>query len=499
MRTTTRAAIVWAAVLAFLGSCGPKDSHMKLIVDKNDSKIISFRIQFQVGAKDDPPGQEGVSVLTAAMIAEGGSASMSYQEVKKALYPMAAVFRADADKEVTTFVGQCHADSLESFYRIVSGLILQPRMDSSDFKRNKENQISYLKNTLRNNNDESLGKWALQTEIYRNHPYGHVDEGTVASLERMTPEDVKSFYARHYARNRIVVGLAGDVSAAFTRKIEEDFARLPVSTEAKVALPAPAPIQDLEILIIKKEAIATAISMGYPVGINRSGDEFYPLFLANSYLGEHRTFNGVLQDRLREKRGMNYGNYSYVENFVQDGGTTFVLPNIPREQQYFSIWIRPVVHQNALFAIRCAIYELNKLVERGLTQEQFEMNRQFVINYSKLFVQTQTRRLGYAMDAHWYGTEPFQSKLEKELNTLTVEQVNAVIRKNLQARNLKIVVVTKDAEALRDALLSGKPSPIFYPSAKPAQDILDEDKIVENYPLNINKDKIRIVTTDQLF
>jgi zinc protease len=138
-------------------------------------------------------------------------------------------------------------------------------------------------------------------------------------------------------------------------------------------------------------------------------------------------------------------------------------------------------------------------VEKGLTQEQFELARQFIINYSKLFVQTQNRRLGYKMDSEWYGTEMFQDKLEKELKKLTVEQVNAVIKKYLQSKNLKIAIVTKDAEGVKRALLEGAPSPIYYPTSKPAQDILDEDKIIEVYPLNINKDKIKIVTTDELF
>jgi len=63
--------------------------------------------------------------------------------------------------------------------------------------------------------------------------------------------------------------------------------------------------------------------MGHSLGITRADDDFYPLYLAGSYLGEHRTFNGLLMIELRQKRGLNYGDYAYVENFIQDGGTTF--------------------------------------------------------------------------------------------------------------------------------------------------------------------------------
>ena len=59
-------------------------------------------------------------------------------------------------------------------------------------------------------------------------------------------------------------------------------------------------------------SIATAVSAGFPTRVTRKDDDWYPLLVANSYLGEHRTFNGVLMNELRGKRGLNYGDYSYI-------------------------------------------------------------------------------------------------------------------------------------------------------------------------------------------
>ena len=55
--------------------------------------------------------------------------------------------------------------------------------------------------------------------------------------------------------------------------------------------------------------------------MTRRDDDFYALAVANSYLGEHRTFNGKLMQDLRGKRGLNYGDYSYIEDFIQEGGS----------------------------------------------------------------------------------------------------------------------------------------------------------------------------------
>ena len=129
--------------------------------------------------------------------------------------------------------------------------------------------------------------------------------------------------------------------------------------------------------------------------MTRRDDDFYALAVANSYLGEHRTFNGKLMQDLRGKRGLNYGDYSYIEDFIQEGDSTFPVPNNPRRQQYFSIWIRPVPTDKAVFALRAALWELDRLVEHGMSPAEFEATRSFLLNYSKLWVQT--FRGGWAM------------------------------------------------------------------------------------------------------
>ena len=98
-------------------------------------------------------------------------------------------------------------------------------------------------------------------------------------------------------------------------------------------------------------------------------------------------------------RGLNYGDYAYVENFIQDGWSTFPLPNIPRRQQHFEIWLRPVPPQNSLFALRAALYETDKLIRDGIPEAGFEATRTFLANYSNLWAQDVSRRLGFAIDA----------------------------------------------------------------------------------------------------
>ena len=221
-------------------------------------------------------------------------------------------------------------------------MITQPRFDREDFERLRNEALDYVTKSLRGNNDEELGKWTLQVELYKDHPYGHPDRGTEQALKAITLDDVKEFHRRHYTRPALNLGIAGGFGESDRAKVEETLGSLSASKPDVPQLPTPRRPKGLEITIVEKPADATAISMGFPIDVTRRDDDFYALAVANSYLGEHRTFNGKLMQDLRGKRGLNYGDYSYIEDFIQDGQSTFPVPNNPRRQQYFSIWIRPV-------------------------------------------------------------------------------------------------------------------------------------------------------------
>ena len=143
------------------------------------------------------------------MVAEGGSGELTYEQILERFYPMASGLSGACRKEVSVFAGEVHRDNLAKFVPLVAGMLTKPRFDPEDFSRIKNEALDFLTKTLPSGGDEELGKWALQVELYRNHPYGHVDVGTVAGLKSITLDDVKAFHRNHYTREALVLGVAG--------------------------------------------------------------------------------------------------------------------------------------------------------------------------------------------------------------------------------------------------------------------------------------------------
>ena len=321
-----------------------------ILLPAEGNPLVALRFVLRTGSQDDPPGKEGLAALTAAMVTEGGTANYPYDELLARFYPMAASLNGACHKEITAFSGTVHHDNLKHFLPLALEMLTKPRFAPEDFDRLKNEAIDYVSKTLRGGNDEELGKWGLQVALYKNHPYGHVDQGTIDGLKAITLDDVKAFHRARYTRDALTVGIAGAVDASSREVLASQLALLPSLPLKVPALPQLELPQGLEIVVIQKAAAATAISLGFPVDFTRHDDDFYALVVANSYLGEHRTFNGKLMQDLRGKRGLNYGDYSYIEDFIQDGMSNLPVPNNPRRQQYFSIWLRPVPNDKAVFA-----------------------------------------------------------------------------------------------------------------------------------------------------
>ena len=173
-------------------------------------------------------------------------------------------------------------------------------------------------------------------------------------------------------------------------------------------------------------------------------------------------------------------------------------PNLARQQQIFQVWIRPVEAQNGVFALRSALYEYDKLVRDGMSREAFEATREFLAKYANILTQTQSARLGYALDSRYYGIGDYNAYIRDALSTLTLDDVNRAMRQHLKTDAMRIVIVTKDAQGFRDAVVKNQPSPIVYNSPKP-QAIMDEDKVIQAYRINVKPEDVVVVPVERVF
>ena len=192
------------------------------------------------------------------------------------------------------------------------------------------------------------------------------------------------------------------------------------------------------------------------------------------------------------------GDYAYIEHFPLGMYSMEPPPNVARHQQIFQLWIRPVEPPTAKFALRMALYQLDKLVKEGIPQDGFERTRDFLTKYVNVLMRTKSAELGYAIDSIWYAVPNYVEMVKNAMAKITRDDVNRAIKSRLRTNRVVIVAVSKDGEALKKLLAGDEPSPMTYNSPKPDA-ITEVDKIVEKWPLHLSEADIKVVPVNEIF
>ncbi|HEV2116509.1 MAG TPA: insulinase family protein, partial [Terriglobales bacterium] len=347
-----------------------------LVTVGSNSPLYQLQIMVPAGSADDPVGKEGTANLAARALIEGGfgdpKAPVTTQKLAEITRPWgdAAFPTVLVDKQATTFsVTVPRASFAEYVRRVLKPMFTQPLWLPKEVDRLRRDTLTSIQSGLRFEDQESLGLLALDNYIFSGTALDHLALGTVKGLQAITPADLNAFYKKFYT--------VGNMYVATTINGQQDLSRLigalppgqPVYRPANLARLVVAPGRHL-LIITQPNAIATGLHLGYPISLKRTDADYWPLFVANVFLGAHRDSFGRLYQDIREQRGYNYGDYSYIEYQYGRPQFQFPPPATPREQQYFSIWIRPVGHQYSHFILKAMTAELDRFARQGMTPEQ---------------------------------------------------------------------------------------------------------------------------------
>jgi zinc protease len=482
-----------------MNKANPSAPQFSVLDNTNDSPLIDVNFLFYTGAAADPVGKKGVAALTARMLTQGGSQTRSYADIKKGLYPLAGSFSSQLDKEMMSFTGRVHKDNATQWYQLISDQLLNPGWREDDFKRLKKELIDGIKSGLKSSNDEELGKEVLYSELYQGHVYENFNSGDLSDLAAITLEDVKAFYSAQLTQAKLHLGITGAMPSALKTQLMTDLTALPVGDEKRLTIAKAPVLKGHHATIVEKNAQSTAVSFGFPIDTIRSDKDWAALWLVRSYFGEHRSSNSYLYQQIRQARGMNYGDYSYIEYFPRGMYQTKPDSNLGRSSQIFQVWLRPLRSNNdAHFATRAALFELDNLIENGMSEKDFEATRNYLTNYAPQLVASQDQQLGYALDSEFYQTEEFVKYVRGEFAKLTLDDVNRVIKENLQTDDIHYVFISGDGNDMKKRLLSEQVSPLKYNSEKPAE-LLATDKVIESYKLMLPAKNVEVIAVNKVF
>jgi zinc protease len=433
--------------------------------------LVTIRVMITHGSTSDPVGKEGLATLVSDAVTDGGFRSGGKIVTKDQLAEMTMPWGSGARPTVfsasrtTTFFFTAPREVIGQYITdVLRPMLIEPVFAAEEIERLKNETLSQI-SSIRSEDLEGLGLAAIDQYVLDGTGFSHHVLGRESTVPTLTRDDVVNFYRAFYRPENAIIGISTTDEAIVNqvREAVRSINRDATTPSPEVAMPKPTPFTGRHALVIEEpNAPAASVHLGFPIDVNRTSADYWPLYVANVWLGTHRDSFGQLYQKIREERGYNYGDYSYIEFWSGRPNSLFQVFNQPREQQYFSMWVRPVKHEHAVHMMKAITYELEQMIRNGLTPAQVEeaKNKARVL-YLNL-AETVPRLVAARVDDAFYRTRSgFLDAYVEGVSAVTAEQVNDAIRRHLSTANIKYVVVTSTPHLQSTVAQIRSDAPVF--------------------------------------
>ncbi len=405
-----------------------------LLVEEHSRPITTVVSVLNTGTLNDPPGKDGLAYLTAEMLLRGAG-SWKQAQLADEIEFLGSTLSVSVGRWKTTLAGDALTRNFKQYQDIVRTVLEHPRFEHDEFEQLKRQTAADLVHVREN--DNMLCQRFLVKGLYQEHAYGRPRKGTLDSLEKITLEDVREFFSKHYSSSQSLTAAAGDINDHQLKLFAEDtVGRLPETSQTQTGiLQVPTPQGIEAVLVDKPERSQIPVMMGHST-IHANHPDYLALFVGNIVFGG--TFTARLSQEIREKRGWSYGAYSSIHADKHLGS--------------FLMRFSPSV-KDTLPAIKLAQAMLEEFVDKGVTDAELTSAKNYLCNSHPFVIDTSVKRL-YEL-THQYLTGRPSNWLDtyvSRISSLDLATVNGAVNKHLNPTSMTLsVVATADnfADVLR--------------------------------------------------
>jgi zinc protease len=396
-----------------------------VVTDTQQPSVTVLLVIPNAGAADDPTDKAGVANMTADMLTQG-TATRSAQQIAEAIDFVGGVLSASADEDATTVAVTVVKKDFALAMDLLSDIVVRPAFKQDELDRRRQQGLSGLQ--VQHADPAYIAGAALKRIVYGQHPYGLPNSGTPESLRRIERDDLVRFREAHYAPERALLGFAGDITPEAAGAAADKYlgpAAWPKRDTPTGALPTPAAIKGLRVVMVDKpDANQTQIHVG-SLGIARNNADYIPLYVTNRIFGGG--FNSRLSTEVRQKKGLTYGAYSSFNSYRQAGdfsASTFTRTEATVE------------------ATRLVVDLIGRMTAGDVEKAELDFARDYIAGVfpiqSETGTQVATRILGVTL----FGLPAdFNDTYQQRVLAVGQPQVKAMAGRYFDARNLVIVLV----------------------------------------------------------
>lgn len=284
------------------------------IVSDSTIPIIAMNFSFRGGTANDPADKVGRAYFLSGMLDEGAG-DLPSEAFQERMSELAVRMSFDAEREYFEGSFQTLSENRDAAFELLRKAVAEPRFDTVPMNKVRGQILVGIKSD--SENPSRIASEALLKTMLASHPYANDRKGTVDTVNAMTPDDLRDAWKATFARDRLLVGIVGDISEEEAGKmLDKVFGGLPESA-GPVSVPDVQWPEKGSITIVERDIPQSVMTFAMP-GILRSDPDFIAAYVMNFVLGDGG-FGSRLMEEIREKRGLTYGIYTGLVTWDNGG------------------------------------------------------------------------------------------------------------------------------------------------------------------------------------
>ncbi|MFY1665571.1 M16 family metallopeptidase [Pseudomonas sp. Pseu.R1] len=391
-----------------------------LFVEAHELPMFDMRVLFAAGSSQDG-ATPGIALITNAMLNEGVKGK-DVSAIAAGFEDLGADFGNGSyrDMALASLRSLSAPDKREPALKLFSEVVGKPTFPADSLARIKNQLMASFE--YQKQNPGKLAGDELFKRLYGDHPYAHPSMGTAKTITPITLAQLKAFHAKAYAAGNAVIALVGDLSRADAEAVAAQVSSsLPKGPAlAKTVAPtAPKPGETHIEFPSKQTHLMLA-----ELGIDRADPDYAALSLGNSILGGGG-FGSRLMTEVREKRGLTYG--------VSSGFT----PMQAQGPFMIGLQTRAELSENTLKLVKDVTRDF---LANGPTQKELDDAKRELAGSFPLSTASNSAIVGQLGAIGFYNLPlNYLEDFMTQSQSVTVEQIKAVMNKHLNVDNLVIV------------------------------------------------------------
>jgi len=400
-------------------------TQVPLIFEKDDRlPIVSIQVVFQNGGSIANTRHAGLARAVSKMYAEGtktlGSKAFAEKLDAKAIH-----ISANAGGETFVFELSCLKEHMQEGVEALTDLLKDPNISEDALEQVKTVTLGEIQ---RKSTDlDYVAGRTLKELMFKNTVLALPTIGTSKSVSELKLKDIKEFTEEHIVTSRAICVMGGDLSVdEANASVQKILSSLEKGKTAE--LPHFKVNPKVQEEIVRKKTEQAYVYFGSAFDMKTGDEDYYKSRVAIFILGSSG-FGSRLMEEIRVKKGLAYSAYGRV--------------HVNRSHSYFSGYLQTKLESQD--EAQKSVNEVIKaFVEQGVTQDELDQAKNFLLGSEPLRVETLSQRLGRTFMDYYKGAPLNNSQIELDkIEVLELKDLNAFITQHKEILNLSYAIVTQ--------------------------------------------------------